>query len=74
LDLRRRVIDRIAGGQSRRGADEDMSVWVADLNFLFAASLGGGVSRRVRATAQFAHIYSRVSWPALPGTARDTRR
>ena len=26
LDLRRRVIDRIAGGQSRRGAAEDMSV------------------------------------------------
>ena len=26
LDLRRRVIDRVAGGQSRRGAAEDMSV------------------------------------------------
>src|SRR5690242_6937175 len=26
LDLRQRVIDRIAGGQSRRGAAEDMSV------------------------------------------------
>lgn len=26
LDLRRRVIDRIAGGQSRHGAAEDMSV------------------------------------------------
>jgi len=26
LDLRRRVIDRVAGGQSRRGAAEDISV------------------------------------------------
>src|SRR5262249_31311876 len=29
LDLRRRVIDRIAGGQSRRGAAEDLSVSAA---------------------------------------------